>query len=83
MVTNRNYGDGDSWREAAQVASKCFRWLLPVAVAGVGHRCRGGSPESCPTDGSPPALQARLEALRDCAGIAGRDLPVDGRPFCE
>jgi arylsulfatase A-like enzyme len=45
--------------------------------------CRGGSPESCPTDGSQLELQTRLEALRDCAGIEGRDLSVGGRPFCE
>jgi N-acetylglucosamine-6-sulfatase len=28
-------------------------------------------------------LSQRLDALRDCAGIAGRDQRVDGRPFCE
>jgi N-acetylglucosamine-6-sulfatase len=28
-------------------------------------------------------LSNRLDQLRDCAGIAGRDQHVDGRPFCE
>ena len=28
-------------------------------------------------------LSRRLALLRDCAGIAGRDQRVDGRPFCE
>jgi N-acetylglucosamine-6-sulfatase len=28
-------------------------------------------------------LSNRLDQLRDCAGIAGRDQQVDGRPFCE
>jgi N-acetylglucosamine-6-sulfatase len=34
-------------------------------------------------DGLEASLKARLEGLRDCAGIAGRDGRVDGRPFCE
>ena len=29
------------------------------------------------------ALQARLDELRDCAGIAGRDPSQNGRPHCE
>jgi N-acetylglucosamine-6-sulfatase len=29
------------------------------------------------------SLSARLDALRDCAGIAGRDPQVEGRPYCE
>ena len=28
-------------------------------------------------------LSDRLEKLRDCAGLAGRDQRVEGRPFCE
>jgi arylsulfatase A-like enzyme len=28
-------------------------------------------------------LSDRLDALRDCAGIAGRDPRVEGRPYCE
>ncbi len=28
-------------------------------------------------------LSARLDRLRDCAGIAGRDPRLNGRPFCE
>ena len=38
--------------------------------------------------GGPPSaleneLADRLDALRDCAGIAGRDPQVEGRPYCE
>jgi N-acetylglucosamine-6-sulfatase len=29
------------------------------------------------------ALAGRLERLRNCAGIAGRDQPVEDQPFCE
>lgn len=29
------------------------------------------------------ALKSRFDRLRDCAGIAGRDQPVEGRPFCD
>jgi arylsulfatase A-like enzyme len=39
-----------------------------------------------PAVATPSALQlglaARLDALRDCSGVAGRDAPT-GRPFCE
>jgi arylsulfatase A-like enzyme len=34
-------------------------------------------------DGLEASLRTRLDGLRDCAGIAGRDEPADGRPFCE
>jgi N-acetylglucosamine-6-sulfatase len=34
-------------------------------------------------DGLEASLKERLNRLRDCAGIAGRDERVDGRPFCE
>jgi arylsulfatase A-like enzyme len=45
--------------------------------------CRGGDQGNCPTDERQAGLRARLEALRNCAGIEGRDEPVNGRPFCE
>ena len=45
--------------------------------------CFGGSPGSCPNNDTQLGLEARLSQLRDCAGIAGRDDRVDGRPFCE
>ncbi len=38
-------------------------------------------------DPAPGTLQARMSSLlarmRDCAGIAGRDARVDGKPYCE
>jgi N-acetylglucosamine-6-sulfatase len=45
--------------------------------------CFGGSSDRCPIDDQQLDLEARLSPLRNCAGIAGRDEPVDGRPFCE
>ena len=45
--------------------------------------CFGGSPTNCPTDPEQRKLEVGLARLRDCAGIRGRDQPVDGRPFCE
>ena len=33
--------------------------------------------------GEDSALAARLDTLRDCAGISGRDRPVSGASFCE
>ena len=44
---------------------------------------RGGSAANCPTSAKQANLEARLSQLRDCAGIAGRDQQVDGRPYCE
>ena len=43
--------------------------------------CPGGL--RCPTDSRQVELEALLNRLRNCAGIAGRDQPVDARPFCE
>ena len=40
------------------------------------------SGELCPTDGRQGELEALLDELRDCAGIAGRDPRAGGRPFC-
>ncbi len=45
--------------------------------------CFGGSSGNCPVDGKQLDLEARLSQLRNCAGIAGRDDRVGGRPFCE
>src|SRR6266545_7644605 len=42
--------------------------------------CPGG--DQCPTDTRQAELEASLNELRNCAGIAGRDHHVDGRPFC-
>lgn len=45
--------------------------------------CYGGAIAKCPTDAQQPVLEQRLHDLSRCAGIAGRDEQVDGRPFCE
>jgi N-acetylglucosamine-6-sulfatase len=45
--------------------------------------CPGGSAANCPTSAKQANLEARLNKLRDCAGIAGRDKQVNGRPYCE
>jgi arylsulfatase A-like enzyme len=47
------------------------------------NRCFGGKAAKCPSDSTQADLEARLSRLRDCAGIAGRDQRVNGRPFCE
>jgi N-acetylglucosamine-6-sulfatase len=47
------------------------------------NRCVGGSSDSCPLSDTQLDLEIRLSQLRDCAGIAGRDDRVGGRPFCE
>ena len=43
----------------------------------------GGNAANCPTSAKQANLEARLNQLRDCAGIAGRDKQVNGRPYCE
>lgn len=45
--------------------------------------CHGGSPTRCPTDARQLDFVRRLQLLRNCAGLQGRDNPVNGRPFCE
>jgi N-acetylglucosamine-6-sulfatase len=45
--------------------------------------CFGGKPANCPSNTSQTELESRLNRLRHCAGIRGRDQRVDGRPFCE
>ena len=47
------------------------------------NRCFGGLPSRCPDSEPVRELRARLLQLEDCAGIEGRDEPVDERPFCE
>jgi N-acetylglucosamine-6-sulfatase len=47
------------------------------------NQCFGGSPANCPVGAERLKLDARLARLRNCAGIAGRDQRVGGRPFCE
>ncbi len=47
------------------------------------NQCFGGDPANCPAGGERLELDARLIRLGNCAGIAGRDQPVGGRPFCE
>jgi N-acetylglucosamine-6-sulfatase len=44
--------------------------------------CHGGSPASCPGGKSQRRLRRHLQRLRRCAGIKGRDEPIDSRPFC-
>jgi hypothetical protein len=43
--------------------------------------------ENLAGEASPGGLESglarRLNRLRNCAGIAGRDRPVEGQPFCE
>jgi N-acetylglucosamine-6-sulfatase len=43
--------------------------------------CFGGG--NCPSDALGVNLSQRLADLAQCAGIAGRDPQVNGRPFCE
>jgi arylsulfatase A-like enzyme len=45
--------------------------------------CHGGTIAKCPTDEEQADLEQRLQQLSQCAGVAGRDGQVDGRPFCE
>ena len=46
------------------------------------NACFGGSPANCPVDAKQSELEARLQELRQCAGVKGRDERVDDRPFC-
>jgi len=45
--------------------------------------CFGGSSDNCPVTAKQVHLEQRLSQLRHCAGIAGRNQNVGGRPFCE
>jgi N-acetylglucosamine-6-sulfatase len=44
--------------------------------------CYGGLVARCPASRVQAKLARRLRSLRQCAGIAGRDERVDGRPYC-
>ena len=69
--------------------SKCVpadqreRYNLKKDPVELDNLCRGGSAANCPTSAKQANLEARLNKLRDCAGIAGRDKQVNGRPYCE
>jgi N-acetylglucosamine-6-sulfatase len=45
--------------------------------------CFGGTPANCPVELEQLDFERRLDLLQTCAGIAGRDPAVDGRPHCE
>jgi arylsulfatase A-like enzyme len=45
--------------------------------------CFGGSAGNCPAGQKQLDLELRLNQLRDCAGVTGRDARVGARPFCE
>jgi len=45
--------------------------------------CFGGAAKSCPHDAAQVKLERRLQRLRRCAGIKGRDHSVGRRPFCK
>ena len=45
--------------------------------------CFGGSSANGPVGEKQVELELRLSQLHDCAGVAGRDPRVGGRPFCE
>jgi len=45
--------------------------------------CHGGLRTSCPPSKRQTDLERRVQTLRICAGISGRDHRVDGRPYCE
>jgi N-acetylglucosamine-6-sulfatase len=45
--------------------------------------CFGGSSGNCPVGAKQLQLETRLNQLRNCAGIAGRDHRVGARLFCE
>jgi len=69
--------------------SKCIpadqreRYNLKKDPFELNNLCAGGSATNCPTSAKQSQLQVRLNQLRDCAGIAGRDQQVNGRPYCE
>ncbi|MGH2965602.1 MAG: sulfatase-like hydrolase/transferase [Solirubrobacterales bacterium] len=57
------------------------RYNLSVDPHELRNLCFGGT--GCPRDRLQRHLDRALHRLRRCAGIAGRDPRVDGRPFCE
>ncbi|HMC06936.1 MAG TPA: sulfatase [Solirubrobacterales bacterium] len=59
------------------------RYDLPSDPFELNNLCFGGLAANCPADAKQLDLEARLQQLRDCAGIAGRDPHVSGRPHCE
>jgi N-acetylglucosamine-6-sulfatase len=79
----------EHYRVADRSTGKCVRTLqeerydLERDPYELDSLCHGGTPESCPHDENQVELEARLQRLRRCAGIEGRDQRVDGRPFCE
>ena len=45
--------------------------------------CFGGNAGNCPAGEKQLELELRLNELRDCAGVSGRDPRAGARPFCE
>jgi arylsulfatase A-like enzyme len=76
-------------RVVDRATSKCIpadqreRYNLKKDPFELNNLCAGGRATNCPTSAKQSQLQVRLNRLRDCAGIAGRDQQVNGRPYCE
>jgi N-acetylglucosamine-6-sulfatase len=64
-------------------ADQVERYVLGRDPFELHNLCFGGSADECPADAAQANLESRLQGLRDCAGIEGRDPRVHGRPYCE
>jgi arylsulfatase A-like enzyme len=79
----RYSGAVDDRRRHCRSTDQRERYNLKADPFELDNLCFGGNPAHCPQGVRQEELEERLGRLEDCAGIAGRDRRVDGRPFCE
>jgi N-acetylglucosamine-6-sulfatase len=79
----------EHYRVANQTTHECDqtlqveRYSLTDDPQELQNMCYGGLLSSCPANSQQVVLERRLQSLRNCAGIGGRDKRVDRRPYCE
>jgi N-acetylglucosamine-6-sulfatase len=74
---------GNAARRTCRETLQVERYDLNEDPFELRNLCYGGVIARCPADAKQADLEERLDSLSRCAGIAGRDEQVHGRPFCE
>jgi hypothetical protein len=83
FVQHYRVADPETGQCVDSVPAEAERYDLKSDPLELQNLCNRGLLARCPTGKHQLGLERRLAELRNCAGVKGRDRPVDGRPFCD